>query len=132
MLAFGGLGPAWLGTIFSPVVLKRYAPRMAADEGFTFPSLVRDIGRLTGIGDVTVKLAFYDARVGAWHESGLVSETVRQAEFSTASGSGRALTESASIAPAFSLAGGKLTMIGLPSAVLSQYTNFGDSGGARP
>jgi hypothetical protein len=131
LLTFGGGGPAWFATIFSPAVMKRYAPRMVGRDGYSFPRLVRDIGWLTGKGDATVKLAFYDAMAGVWHEAALAGETVHQVEDQTGSSSGKALTETASLDPAVAVLGGRLAFTGLPSAVLSQSSSYGDSGGAK-
>jgi hypothetical protein len=131
LLTFGGGGPAWLGTIFSPVTLKRYSPRMVGRAGYTFPRLVADIGRLTGAGDATVKLAFYNAKPGPWHEAALAHENVDQDENQTGSGSGKALTESGDVNPTVSALAGNLTFTALPSAVLNQHAAFGSTGGAK-
>jgi hypothetical protein len=131
LLTYRGGGVAWLGTVFSPIALKRYAPDMLSPQGYTFPRLVSDIGRLTGTVDATVKLAFYDARAGGWHAAALAGETVHQDENDTGSGTGRALTESAALDPTVVTAGGIITDEVVPTAVLNQYASFGSTGGVK-
>jgi hypothetical protein len=79
LLEFGGVGPDSFTAIFSLPVMKGFAPRMLADGGFTFPRLVKDLGLLSGTGDVTVSLGFYNAVPGRWHHGRLAGETVRRA-----------------------------------------------------